>query len=344
MSTILSWDVGIKNLAYCVLQKEESKFKILDWGSINLVDDTQLCQCVLRTGESCKSVAKYKIYHGEEQLFKNNENGLCVCSKHKIKVEPMLEQIEKNNKNCKKEYNCLICKENATCKISNIDFDFCWCDMHKKKGEMFAKKLKAKKITTVNCAKKPIQVLAEKLATKLDEHKNFLNVDEVIIENQPSLINMTMKTIASFLYYHFTKTGIIDKNNESKIKSINFISPSNKLKVNEDDTNNILKSTEKTKVYKMTKKLGVKYCEVLLDEKWKKVFLNFKKKDDPADAFLAGLKYLFGDELPEEYISKLKSVGFEIDKPKKKNTKSEKKETTEFEQTETTELKKKKNK
>lgn len=334
MSTILSWDVGIKNLAYCILQRNELKFKILDWGVINLVDDTQLCQCILRGGESCKSSAKYKIFHSEEILFKNYEDGMCVCEKHKTKIEPCLENIEieipkkSKTKLPTKKYVCTMCDTEATCKISNVDYDYCWCDVHKKKGEMFAKKLKAKKIVTTNCTKKPIQVLAEKLVTKLDEHDNFMTVDEVIIENQPSLINMTMKTISSFLFMYFVKTGVIDKKNASLIKSINFISPSNKLKVNEDNTNNVLNKTDKTKVYKMTKKLGVKYCEALLDEDAKKTFSEFKKKDDPADAFLAGLKYLFDDELPDEYVSKLKAIGFDETAPKKKSVKDIEKKPT----------------
>lgn len=319
MSTILSWDVGIKNLAYCVLQKNELKFKILDWGVINLVDDTQLCQCILRGGETCKSSAKFKLFHSEEKLFQNYENGLCVCATHKTRIEPCLEMIENTKKSkIKKTYVCVICDTEATSKISNIDYDYCWCDEHKKKGEMFAKKIKAKKLVTTNCAKKPIQVLAEKLVTKLDEHETFMKVDEVIIENQPSLINMTMKTISSFLYMYFVKTGIVDKKNNSTINAINFISPSNKLKVLEDNTNDVLKKTEKTKVYKMTKKLGIKYCEALLDEDDKKTFTGFKKKDDPADAFLAGLKYLFNNDLPNEYVLKLKAIGFEENVSKKK--------------------------
>ena len=40
---VLSFDVGIKNLAYCLIEKTDEDFKILKWGIINLVDDRQLC-------------------------------------------------------------------------------------------------------------------------------------------------------------------------------------------------------------------------------------------------------------------------------------------------------------
>jgi hypothetical protein len=53
---------------------------------------------------------------------------------------------------------------------------------------------KPKKITGQNCSQQPIQELAQKLFTKLDNDKDFLMVDEVLIENQPSLKNPNMKT------------------------------------------------------------------------------------------------------------------------------------------------------
>ena len=40
----LSFDVGIKNLAYCSLNEDK---KILDWGIINLNKDPK-CQCGLQ--------------------------------------------------------------------------------------------------------------------------------------------------------------------------------------------------------------------------------------------------------------------------------------------------------
>ena len=44
----LSFDVGIKNLAYCSLTDDK---KILDWGIINL-DKNPICQCGLQ--KSCE--------------------------------------------------------------------------------------------------------------------------------------------------------------------------------------------------------------------------------------------------------------------------------------------------
>ena len=98
-----------------------------------------------------------------------------------------------------------------------------------------------------NSNKQPIQDLTEKLYSKLDKINNILDVDEVLIENQPSLKNPTMKTIASVLYSYFILRGVIDKNND-KIKLVRFVSPSNKLKVDKIHTNSVLnKEKEKNK-------------------------------------------------------------------------------------------------
>jgi len=66
----LSFDVGIKNLAYCSLNEDK---KILDWGIINLNKDPK-CQCGLQ--KECSKTATYQVTDIE-----NNEVKYC-CSTH----------------------------------------------------------------------------------------------------------------------------------------------------------------------------------------------------------------------------------------------------------------------
>ena len=59
---ILSWDVGIKNLAYCLLDdKDTQSFTILDWGMINLVDDRDVCDFKLRNCPDCFVVKGHSV-------------------------------------------------------------------------------------------------------------------------------------------------------------------------------------------------------------------------------------------------------------------------------------------
>lgn len=330
MKTILSWDVGIKNLAFCLIQKNEvdNNFQILKWGVINLNDGQQKCDFKLRTGNDCQEVAKYCVYHKDKiPLFENTNEGMnYACSKHKEKMTPTCE------KTCEKKC-CMNCEKNAQYELKGTKY--CWCSEHyEKKAQSFLKKIATKKITVTTCSKQPIQDLAEKLFTKLDiEFNNFGDITEVIIENQPTLKNPKMKTLASILYSYFIVRGIIDREKtKSKIVEVKFVSPSNKLKVNSKNTNSILKS-EKEKVnanvYKMTKSLGIKYCKALISDNDNKILDGVKKKDDMCDAFLQGFQYLF-TPVPDNYFKKLETIGFEDEnkiKNKPKQLKQSKKST-----------------
>ena len=45
---ILSIDVGIINLAYCLIEIKDNKYKILSWDTINLCSETYICKEKLR--------------------------------------------------------------------------------------------------------------------------------------------------------------------------------------------------------------------------------------------------------------------------------------------------------
>jgi len=133
-----------------------------------------------------------------------------------------------------------------------------------------------------------------KLVTELEKRANLLNCDSVVVENQPSLKNPRMKTISVTVYNYYLMRGIIDKNiTKSPLQSIHFMSPSNKLKLaSNGDTKELVKlKGDDSKTYKLTKQLGIKYCNEMIDifPEWVTVFNSHKKKDDMADCFLQGM-------------------------------------------------------
>lgn len=308
---ILSWDVGIKNLAYCILTKNDDEFKIGKWGVINLVEDRQKCEFILKTGNQCTDVAKSCVYHTDKiDLFSNCQMKFC-CNKHKDKMIPTLTKISDMKDKPKNLKKCILCEDKPTYVLDMTDY--CWCDEHyEKKAQTFCKKVKTKRVSVVGCMKQPLQELSEKLFSKLDkEFPDFVDVDRVIIENQPTLRNPTMKTLASILYSYFVMRGIIDKEKtNSKIEEVRFVSPSNKLKVNQKNTDKVLSGGNKTEAYKMTKKLGIKYCKALLNKSDLETVNKVKKQDDMCDAFLQGFQHLF-NPVPEKYFKKLQEIGFD---------------------------------
>jgi len=328
---VLSFDIGIKNLAYCVLEKnissdiEAEKFKILDWGIINLSNDLEKCDFIIRNGSKCDSVARTKIYHlGKVELF-GNKLSQNSCQTHYVKMIPTVSNILSGDK------KCYLCSNSASVVLSRTSYG--WCDEHyNSKGIAFVKKIKTKKIFVRNANKEAISELLIKMYNNFNTHTNFLLVDEVLIENQPSLKNPTMKTISGIVYSYFMMKGIIEKSvSGSSIQNVLFISPSNKLKVNETLTDEIIgksstsgKTEQNTPIdnqikiqdkhtYKLTKTLGIKYCQSIISSAENDILIKYKKKDDMCDAFLQAFQYMFRP-VPNHYVKLLASVGFETDK------------------------------
>ena len=71
------------------------------------------------------------------------------------------------------------------------------------------------------------------------------------------------------------------------------MSPSNKLKLADNgDTKELVKlKGDDSKTYKLTKQLGIKYCNEMISSfpEWVQCFNSHKKKDDMADCFLQGM-------------------------------------------------------
>lgn len=68
---ILSFDVGIKNLAACYIDVNNSEHTILDWRIINCASailDKQIKCCVTRRGKICGKVATHKVVNNDEYL------------------------------------------------------------------------------------------------------------------------------------------------------------------------------------------------------------------------------------------------------------------------------------
>jgi hypothetical protein len=177
--------------------------------------------------------------------------------------------------------------------------------------------------------KKNINLLFENIPKKLYEIPELLNVDIVIIENQPSLKNPKMKSIQMILYSYFIILGKIIGNGDkttSYIDKIDFCSASNKLKVYDGPEINIIsknknlkkkselepiseikieteleikleteletKKKKKTITYSDKKKLAILHAQYYLqyqDSKYLEFFNLHKKKDDLSDSFLQGL-------------------------------------------------------
>lgn len=276
---ILSFDVGIIHLAYCLFTKEDDKWKIIDWNNIDLTDrEFTKCQCGLKAS-----------------FMHNNK---YYCKVHSKKCEPLknFEDLFITNTNNKCQY---LIKDKCCDRKSAFNLDeFPFCTTHAKskyKSLQTAYKVKPyknKAISTLDFDETKL-----KLFQKLEEKTNLLNADIVLIENQPSFKNPTMKSISISLYDYYLIRGILDKNiTKSKINKVKFMSPSNKIKLADDGEIKkivLAKTTNDSKAYKLTKDLSVKYTKELINHlpTWLTFLNEQKKKDDLCDAFLQGAYY-----------------------------------------------------
>ena len=343
---ILSFDVGVIHLAYCLMTKKEfvkpdgSKridWFILDWNNIDLTNrDEQKCHCG----------AKAKLSNMIDGVMK------YYCKTHGKKVDTSVEEFDVCFKTCpnKKSDKCSyqmknnLCGKSASFYRMTNDEPCYFCTTHAKqlyKTESKSTQLKSFKLkssTTLN-----FDDVKYGLMMELESRANLLNANYVVIENQPSFKNPRMKSIASTLYDYYLIRGIIDhETTKSNITQVKFMSPSNKLKLaDEGDTKQLIKakSTDDTKAYKLTKSLGIKYCLDLTNhlESWQKHFNSHKKKDDLADAFLQGA-YFYTNNIKEPKKEPIKinspeksiDITSELKQLEKPKSKASKKKQLEF--------------
>lgn len=287
-----AWDVGIKTLSYCVLGSCKP-IAVLDWDRIDLVSEKKIKCCgMTKAGKKCDKIAR-KCLELEEGIY-----GFCLTHE---------SQNEKYWNEDKTE--ALFIDIEGSCEYVSTKGDVCgkkgkkhhminYCQTHYKarlktlKKQYSLKKVKKQKAANKVSTKQLIIDLFLKL-DKLLPHFRLLQIKHVRIENQPSLVNPKMKALGCALYDYFIIRAFIDK--VIDIETIEFVSPSNKIALLEDDgvkAKAMIKAVPKNKRYDLTKKLTVIYVKDKLADQPEQIEcmeLFAPKLDDPADAFALAL-------------------------------------------------------
>lgn len=323
---LLSFDVGIKNLACCNLEYSNETITIHSWNKIDLLEDK-------RQNYKCKICDKNATLIGIDM----NKTTLYFCGKHKSKYEPFNDKTW----NTFEEHTSLctyVTNKNKVCNKKSLwkKNDNTFCTIHKK--QYINSKITETKLNTIkklNSLKNDPQELGTCIFKKLDDYPQLLNCDTVCIEHQPVLKNPIMKSVAMFIFSYFLLRGTM----ENKINKVKFISASNKLKVDNDKIDSVINNTIDTpkiknllitlikkynkdieinddlikdvikyliskhvtnelyhkiakdnKNYDLNKDISVIYTKILLRDQpeWLNLLETHAKKDDMCDAFLQG--------------------------------------------------------
>ena len=267
---ILSIDVGMKCLAYCLFTTTGEEYNIEKWGIIDLCHQQyhKCCGKNIKKNKSCEKNAKYhktsqyfcKI-HAKKQAFNIPTNELKQVYIKKAKID-VLKHI------CKK-YD--IIQDSQKKKIRKVEYQ-----------ELIFKELEENYLSfvpTIKTANINMVTYGRRMKEGFENLLKDITVDRMIIENQIGPLALRMKTLQGMIMQHFI---------EKECPIIEEISSSNKLK------DYLIK--KKTK-YTERKKLSIKVTQEILKEnnnldEWLPTFLEHKKKDDLADSFLQGIWYI----------------------------------------------------
>lgn len=298
----ISFDVGIKNMAYCILEISNNVLNITDWRVINMIENENAqhsCNCNNKPKNKktpptiCGRSAKYA------------KGDIYACEKHaKAHGHYRIPTKETADAYLKKQkldalrgiyVSCLLHLQNPqymTAKKDTLMQDI---------SALYKKQCFNKLNTSTKSANETDLIsIGRAMKHHFGNINTFDNIQHVIIENQISPIANRMKTIQGMLAQYFIMR--YDENIH-----IAFISSSNKLKQFSTKPPPKLKNTLQTPSYnnkshyKDNKNNGVVMCKQILENtpsirQWIDS-LDTKKKDDLADCFLQGIYYLKTNKL-----------------------------------------------
>jgi hypothetical protein len=310
--TIISFDIGIKNLAYCIFTLPI--VSVLAWDVVNLVPAVEstapLCNCVKasKSGGVCGKKATYT--HGDANycLTHSKNSGKLVPSKEtsaphikKLKLDELLAFCEKHGITVPLAAKKPILVESAIRHFERC----CLVPIVKPKTS------NANQVHLVDIGKRIKIEFDERLKTLLPQ------ITHVILENQISPIAGRMNTIQGMLSQYFIMRndaihiefissigklkGLsqVDKTpSEQSASSLSASSMPLKTQSDESALSAPLTITpfDKT-IYKEHKSDGIFFCKQFLENNSQLMFLKqiieaSHKKDDLADSFLQGIYYM----------------------------------------------------
>jgi len=253
---LISWDIGINNLAYCLMENND----IIEWNVVDILADIRkkiyYCEKDMKNNVKCNKKASFY-----------NDSGK-YCGMHGKGMNKLLdhEECSINNKNGKK---CSTIPQ-------FYNEDGYYCNKHSKNIDQnkLNRYITEKNVTFSDRAKYLYKTLKN-----LD---NILDIDIVLIENQPVFKNPIMKSLQMLLYGYYLERNkeIILMNATQKLKVYN--GPSIECNIKD--------------VHEKNKYLGKEYCRYFLsinnNNNMLSYFESFSKKDDLADTYLQALYYL----------------------------------------------------
>ena len=275
---IVSIDVGIKNMAFCLLTTTETSPKVEIWDIINVAEEApkKCCHCP-KPAKFKKNTTFYCLKHAKaEKQYVIPTTELKPATINKQKIGQLLLLADKYKLGYDKDK---IRKPELVSLFHKYIDETCF-----------------EPAIQVNASHVDLITVGRNIQKKFDAifHSMSSEITHVVIENQISPIANRMKTIQGMVAQYFIM--------KSPTIIIEFVSSSNKLKMvtqsqdtdDEKEDNDEKENKDDKLDYAGRKKKGVIIClELLKNDNAMTCYLKtHKKKDDLADAFLQGIWYI----------------------------------------------------
>jgi len=168
---LISIDVGIKNLAYCILEKNTianananaNDYKIIKWDSINLCGDEPNCLQCKNKASYTKNELNYCLKHAKKTGFIIPSKDKSPSAIKKMKIESLISLAN--------EYKITIDVNDKKNVILKTVIEFFNTNMMEKTNKTSANSLD---LVTIGIS----------LKKEFDKIVPLVNIDQVIIENQ----------------------------------------------------------------------------------------------------------------------------------------------------------------
>jgi hypothetical protein len=301
---VLSIDVGMKNLAYCLFERNpvdvgQSKtpesimqqLSIVAWDTVNLCDAVDAVKPIVPTCSSagCKFTAKF-MHATLQSSAEQDVIESYHCTRHanssgyKMPLQPSIASTR-------------ILKKMTLDELKAFSGEYLSTSIPEKSNKSKLKLLQhvamalaAEYLVAVTTKPKVISAASLDLITigrnmlrRFDALPHLASgLDVVIIENQLSTLATRMKTLQGMITQYFIMRGVPD---------IQYVSATNKLKLFSDAGANGTGVTDDKADYADRKKRSIEITRTLIPAHAHATlkFENHKKKDDLADCFLQGV-------------------------------------------------------